>query len=113
MRKWQMGDLETQMKFSLLDCTWLEKIAYGLVFKALSDFNEAKKELRSIFIFSLFLFFLFFIFYSSFFMLLRTFNQHSTCYSSPPPCLNDCSSSSIEVMGPMAAREVQNPCIPL
>jgi hypothetical protein len=35
MCKWQMGDLETQMKFSLSDCTWLEKIEYGLVFKAL------------------------------------------------------------------------------
>jgi hypothetical protein len=33
--KWQMGDPETQMKFSLSDCTWLEKIEYGLVFKAL------------------------------------------------------------------------------
>jgi hypothetical protein len=30
-------------------------------------------------------------------MFLRTFKQHSTCYSSPPPCLNDCSSSSIKV----------------
>jgi hypothetical protein len=35
MCKWQMGDLETQMKFSLSDCTWLEKIEYGLIFKAL------------------------------------------------------------------------------
>jgi hypothetical protein len=51
---------------------------------------------------------LFLFFHSPFFMLLRT-----TCYSSPPPCLDDCSSSSIEVRGPMAAREVQNPCIPL
>jgi hypothetical protein len=35
MCKWQMVDLETRMKFSLSDCTWLEKIKYGLVFKAL------------------------------------------------------------------------------
>jgi hypothetical protein len=35
MCKWQMGDPETQMKFSLSNCTWLEKIEYGLVFKAL------------------------------------------------------------------------------
>jgi hypothetical protein len=35
MCKWQMGDPETQMKLSLSDCTWLEKIEYGLVFKAL------------------------------------------------------------------------------
>jgi hypothetical protein len=33
--KRQMDDPETQMKFSLSDCTWLEKIEYGLVFKAL------------------------------------------------------------------------------
>jgi hypothetical protein len=33
MCKWQMGDPETQMKFS--DCAWLEKNEYGLVFKAL------------------------------------------------------------------------------
>jgi hypothetical protein len=33
--KRQMGDLETRTKFSLSDCTWLEKIEYGLVFKAL------------------------------------------------------------------------------
>jgi hypothetical protein len=46
-------------------------------------------------------------------MLLRTFKQHNTCYSSPSQCLNDCSSSSIEVRGHMDAREVQNPCIPL
>jgi hypothetical protein len=54
------------------------------------------------------LYFLFFIF-----MLLQAFKKHSTCYGSPPPCLNDCSSSSIEVTGPMAAREVRNPCVPL
>jgi hypothetical protein len=64
------------------------------------------------------LFFFFFftfssLFYSSFFMLLWTFKQPSTFYSSRPPCLNDCSSSTIEVSGPMAAREVQNPCVPL
>jgi hypothetical protein len=35
MCKWQMGDPETWMKFSLLDYTWLEKFEYGLVFKAL------------------------------------------------------------------------------
>jgi hypothetical protein len=35
MCKRQMGDPKTQMKFSLSDCTWLEKIEYGLVFKAL------------------------------------------------------------------------------
>jgi hypothetical protein len=35
MCKWRMGDPETQMKFSLSDCKWLEKIEYGLVFKAL------------------------------------------------------------------------------
>jgi hypothetical protein len=35
MCKWQMGDLETQMKFSLSDCTWLENIEYRLVFTAL------------------------------------------------------------------------------
>jgi hypothetical protein len=35
MFKCQMGDPETQMKFSLSDCTWLEKIEYELVFKAL------------------------------------------------------------------------------
>jgi hypothetical protein len=35
MCKWQMGDPETQMKFLLSDCTWLEKVEYGLVFKAL------------------------------------------------------------------------------
>jgi hypothetical protein len=35
MCKWQMGDPEIQMKFSLSDCTWMEKIEYGLVFKAL------------------------------------------------------------------------------
>jgi hypothetical protein len=35
MCKCQMVDPETRMKFSLLDCTWLEKIVYGLVFKAL------------------------------------------------------------------------------
>jgi hypothetical protein len=29
------GDLETRMKFSLSDCTWLEKIEYGHVFKGL------------------------------------------------------------------------------
>jgi hypothetical protein len=26
MGKWQMGDPETWIKFSLSDCTWLEKI---------------------------------------------------------------------------------------
>jgi hypothetical protein len=38
---------------------------------------------------SFFLSFIFFFlfFYSSFFMLLQTFRQHSTCYSSPPPML--------------------------
>jgi hypothetical protein len=35
MCKWQMGDLDTRMKFSLSDCTWLEKIEYGFVFKTL------------------------------------------------------------------------------
>jgi hypothetical protein len=35
MCKWQMGDHEIRMRFSLLDCTWLENIEYGLVFKAL------------------------------------------------------------------------------
>jgi hypothetical protein len=33
MCKWKMGDPETQMKFSLSDCTWF--VEYGLVFKAL------------------------------------------------------------------------------
>jgi hypothetical protein len=33
--KWQMGDRETRMKFSLWDFTWLEKIEDGFVFKAL------------------------------------------------------------------------------
>jgi hypothetical protein len=33
--KWQKGDPETRMKFSLSDCTWLEKIEHGLIFKAL------------------------------------------------------------------------------
>jgi hypothetical protein len=44
MCKWQMGDPETQMKFSLSDSTWLEKIEYGLLFKALQNLNEAKKN---------------------------------------------------------------------
>jgi hypothetical protein len=35
MCKRQMGDPKTQMKFLLSDCTWLEKIEYALVFKAL------------------------------------------------------------------------------
>jgi hypothetical protein len=35
MCRWQMGDPETWMKFSLSNCTWLEKFEYGLVFKAL------------------------------------------------------------------------------
>jgi hypothetical protein len=35
MWKWQMGDPETRMKFSLSDCTWWEQFEYGLVFKAL------------------------------------------------------------------------------
>jgi hypothetical protein len=35
MCKCQMGDPETRMKFLLSDYTWLEKIEYGLVFKAL------------------------------------------------------------------------------
>jgi hypothetical protein len=35
MCKWKMGDPETRMKFSLSDCTWFEKIEYGLIFKAL------------------------------------------------------------------------------
>jgi hypothetical protein len=35
MCKWQIDDPETRMKFSLSDCTWLEKFEYGLVFKAL------------------------------------------------------------------------------
>jgi hypothetical protein len=35
MCKGQMGDPKTWMKFSLSDCTWLEKFEYGLVFKAL------------------------------------------------------------------------------
>jgi hypothetical protein len=35
MCKWKMGDPETQMKFSLSYCTWLETIEYELVFKAL------------------------------------------------------------------------------
>jgi hypothetical protein len=35
MCKWKMGDPETQMKFSLLNSTWLEKIEYRLVFKPL------------------------------------------------------------------------------
>jgi hypothetical protein len=34
MCKWQMGDPEIRMKFSLSNCTWLEKIEYELVFKA-------------------------------------------------------------------------------
>jgi hypothetical protein len=112
----------------------LEKIEYGLLFKALQNLNEAKKNWGAYLFFSLFsflfvfLFFLsssfflsflhfffslFFIFLFFIFMLLQTFKQQSTCYSSPPPCLNDCSSSSIEVRGPMADREVQNPFSPL
>jgi hypothetical protein len=35
MCKWQIIDLETQTKFSLSYCTWLERIEYGLVFKTL------------------------------------------------------------------------------
>jgi hypothetical protein len=35
MCKWKMGDPDTRMKFSLSDCTWLEKIEYGLAFKAI------------------------------------------------------------------------------
>jgi hypothetical protein len=35
MCKWQMGDPKTIMMFLLSDCTWLEKIKYGLVFEAL------------------------------------------------------------------------------
>jgi hypothetical protein len=35
MCKRQMGDPETEMEFSLSDFTWLEKIEYGLIFKAL------------------------------------------------------------------------------
>jgi hypothetical protein len=35
MCKWQMGGPKTRMKFSLSNYTWLEKIEYGLVFKAL------------------------------------------------------------------------------
>jgi hypothetical protein len=93
-------------------------------------FKWSKKEPRNIFYFSyfsflfFFYFFFFFSFFPSYFSSLyffilqflcssKLFRQHSTCYSSPPPCLNDCSSSSIEVRGPMAAKEVQNPCIPL
>jgi hypothetical protein len=49
------------------------------------------------FIFSYHLFIYYFLFIIS--MLLQTVKKHSTCYSSPPPCLNDCSSSSIEVRG--------------
>jgi hypothetical protein len=67
--------------------------------------------LFSFLIFSFFFFFfpsyflLFFYFLFIIFMHLRTFKQHITCYSSPHPCLNDCSSSSIEVRGPVAAKE--------
>jgi hypothetical protein len=35
MCKCQMRDSETRMKFLLSDCTWLEKIEYGIVFEAL------------------------------------------------------------------------------
>jgi hypothetical protein len=71
--------------------------------------------LFSYFLLSIFSFLLsfFFSFLFIFFMLLQTFKLHSTCYSSPLPCLNDCSSSGIEVRGPMVAREVQNPFVPL
>jgi hypothetical protein len=62
MCKWQMGDPKTRMKFSLSDCTWLGKIEYGLVFKALQDLNEAKKN-RGAYLFFSFCFFLFLFFF--------------------------------------------------
>jgi hypothetical protein len=69
--KWQMGDPKTRMKFSLSDCTWLEKIEYGLVFKALQDLNEAKKNRGAFLFFSFLRFFFLFLFFlpSSFFIL--------------------------------------------
>jgi hypothetical protein len=99
-----------------------KRLSMDLSSKLSKILNEAKKNRGAFLFFSLlyfsfliFSFFFFFYFFSSFiiFMLLRTFKQHSTFYSSPPPCLSDCSSLSIEVRGPMAGREVQNPCIPL
>jgi hypothetical protein len=66
-----MGDPKTRMKFSLSDCTWLEKIEYGLVFKALQDLNEAKKNRGAFLFFSFLRFFFLFLFFlpSSFFIL--------------------------------------------
>jgi hypothetical protein len=63
--------------------------------------------LSSSFFLSFLHFFLLFIFLFFISVLLRT------CYSSPPPWLNDLSSSSIDVRGAMGAKEAQNPCIPL
>jgi hypothetical protein len=62
-----MGDPETRMKFLLSDYTWLEKIEYGLVFKALWDLNEAKKNRGA------FLFFLFFYFFIFLFLIIFSF----------------------------------------
>ena len=42
--KWQMDDLETQMKFSLSDCTWLEDLSMEQFFKVTQKINEAKKS---------------------------------------------------------------------
>jgi hypothetical protein len=93
-------------------CSSRYRIAHG--WKSLSlDLSSKLFKIHLFLLSFLYCFFLLLLFfYSSFFMLLWTFKKHSTCYNSPPPCLNDCSSSSIEVRGPMAAKEVQNPCIP-
>ena len=44
MCKWQMDDPETQMKFSLSDCTWLEDLSMEQFFKVTWKINEAKKN---------------------------------------------------------------------
>ena len=80
MCKWQMDDPETQMKFSLSDCTWLEDLSMEQFFKVTWKINEAKKSfsfLPSFFNFSLSFFF-------SFFLLLRTFDNIEYLPSHPP-----------------------------
>ena len=44
MCKWQMDDPETQMKFSLPDCTWLEDLSMEQIFEVTWKINEAKKS---------------------------------------------------------------------
>jgi hypothetical protein len=74
MCKCQMGDPETRMKFPLSDCTWLENIEYGLVFKALYDLNEAKKNQGAFLLFfSLFCFFFPYFFLSPSFFFFISF----------------------------------------